>query len=253
MIKSKADHYGSTFYENQVDESLTSANIVLKIVFDIFKPQSLLDIGCGRGAWLCVAERLGVSTLHGIDGPWVKQLDLLSSRIEFQQADMEVAIPVRRRYEMAMSVEVAEHLSPDSAPKFVAALCSAADVVVFGAAVQCQGGENHINEQRQSYWVKLFQQNDYVHFDIIRPKLWLNKSVSPWYRQNTLIYINKNRVDLINLFDAEKPEAIIDLIHPEMFENRVNYQRGTINRPTLRLILGLLRSYIFQRVSGKPR
>ncbi|MFT5760223.1 MAG: ribosomal protein RSM22 (predicted rRNA methylase) [Alteromonadaceae bacterium] len=240
------EHYGNMFYEDQVTGSLSSATEVLQVVFDIYRPKSLLDVGCGRGAWLLAAEKLGVDELHGIDGPWVKTTDLLSNKINFLSENLETKIPISQRYDMAMSVEVAEHLSESSAQSLVSSLCAAADIVIFGAAVKAQGGENHINEQRQSYWANHFMTNNYCCLDIIRPKVWLNGSVDIWYRQNTLVYINNSRTDLIELFSNAECGGMLDLIHPVMFENRERSRHLTLEKPSLRLILGLIRSYIYR-------
>jgi hypothetical protein len=248
MKKNLEDSYDNTFYSNQVNASLKSASVILKVLFDLYIPKSILDIGCGHGTWLYQAQKLGASTLHGIDGPWVSQADMLSNEIQFTPANMEVDVPIDRKYDLSMSVEVAEHLSKSCAPRLVSSLCSASDVVLFGAAVICQGGENHINEQRQSYWVNRFLDQGYRHFDIFRPKIWGNRSVCPWYRQNTFLFVRQDREDLCERFILAAQERIIDIIHPEMFENRVLYYRNLLSDPTFRDILGLVKSYVQSKI-----
>jgi hypothetical protein len=49
-------------------------------------------------------------------------------------------------------------------------------------------GINHINEQWQSYWAKLFEDLGYVPIDFLRKEVFADRRVEPWYRQNTLIY-----------------------------------------------------------------
>lgn len=249
MDKSLSEMYNDKFYKNQIEGSLASATVIFNNLFDIYRPKSVLDIGCGRGAWLYAAEKLGVTKLHGIDGPWLNQLDMLSNNIEFKPTNMEVEISVTEKYDLAVSVEVAEHISKSSAINFVSSLCAASDIVLFGAAVPCQGGENHVNEQRQSYWAGLFSNQGYRCFDIIRHEIWNNESVEVWYRQNILIYINKNRNDLIGTFELLAKNEIIDVIHPTMFENRVAFYRNILNKPTIRLILSLIKSYLASKIN----
>jgi hypothetical protein len=222
-------------------------------LFDLHMPKSILDIGCGQGAWLSIAERFGVAVLHGLDGPWVRRDTLLSKTMEFTAVNMEEDIPINRRYDLAMSVEVAEHLSSPRASGIVAALCRASDVVMFGAAVVGQGGENHINEQRQSYWAALFDKQGYSCWDVLRPAVWYAAEVAPWYRQNTLVYVNRRRSDLMQRFSTATMPPVLDMIHPEMFERRVAAYRGNMTEPTLRMCLGLIKNYLSSRLRrGTP-
>lgn len=237
-------HYSQQFYVDQVPDSIRSAEVVLTILFERYKPNSMLDVGCGRGTWLSVAEKMGTHVLHGIDGPWVKSDHILSKGIRFTPTNMEMELPITRKYDLAMSVEVAEHLSQARASSIVGALCKASDVVMFGAAVKGQGGENHINEQRQSYWADLFRANGYLPSDPIRPLCWNDGRVAPWYKQNTLVYVNSQRSDLLKIFVPSDSNTILDIIHPEMFEKRIATYRATMDRPSLRLCLGMIKSHV---------
>ena len=89
---------------------------------------------------------------------------------------------------MAISLEVAEHLPEDCADQFVGALVRAAPIVVFSAAIPHQGGVDHRNEQRQSYWREKFEEHAYVAVDCIRPLVYRHSEVKVWYRQNTIVY-----------------------------------------------------------------
>jgi methyltransferase family protein len=245
-----SDHYDSGFYQAQMDGSYQSGLELLSFLFSLYKPQSVIDIGCGRGAWLKAAKNLGAADIHGVDGPWLKQEDMLDDQIKFIDANMESTIPLSRRYDLAISLEVAEHLSSSAAPKIVSTLCDASDLVLFGAAVPCQGGENHINEQRQSYWVKLFCEQNFSPIDLVRPALWSNKLVSPWYKQNTLLYVRDSREDLKRLL---QPGAIAypiyDIIHPDMFEKRVVSLRGKLEKPSLQLTGSVIKCYLSNLLS----
>ena len=154
--------YDDVFYNNQIEGSLASANKLLKILYQIFKPLSVLDIGCGRGAWLATCEKLGSEKLVGIDGPWVATNKLLSPNIEFHERNFEDYITIEGKFDLAMSLEVAEHIKAKNATSFVSALCNASNVIVFGAATPNQGGSNHVNEQPQSYWINLFKNEGYA-------------------------------------------------------------------------------------------
>src|SRR5215471_10146244 len=126
--------YSPSFFANCVPGSLQSARVVLSTLFDLYHPHSAFDLGCGQGAWLAAAEELGCSRLVGVDGPWVNPKALLSNNIVFSQIDLEEEFTVPERFDLCISVEVAEHLTLSRAPAFVQTLCSASDVVLFSAA-----------------------------------------------------------------------------------------------------------------------
>ena len=78
--------YQDSFYGQNVEGSSRSAAEVIPIVFRLYCPSSLIDIGCRIGAWLAAWKRAGVQTIFGIDGHHrvssisLKKHDLLSKR-----------------------------------------------------------------------------------------------------------------------------------------------------------------------------
>lgn len=82
---------------------------------------------------------------------------------------MPIVVEGGERFDLAMSVEVAEHLHEASAKGFVASLTRLSDVVLFGSAFSSQGGTNHVNEQPHIYWAKLFETHDYAPYVFLAP------------------------------------------------------------------------------------
>ncbi|MCX7898829.1 MAG: class I SAM-dependent methyltransferase [Methylocystis sp.] len=185
-----ADLYDSTFYDWVKMTALGSARAILPHVIEAVSPASVVDIGCGEGAWLSVWSELGVVDILGLDGDYVRRDRLLLKPAEFIAADLSAPFTIARRFDLAQSLEVAEHLPPDAADGFVANLCALSDIVLFSAAIPGQGGEMHINEQRPSWWAERFAARGYDAFDALRPRLRAAKEVAPWYKFNTLIYAN---------------------------------------------------------------
>jgi len=195
---------------------------VLGLVKEYTPFNSVLDVGCGQGAWLAAAESLGAQRVKGFDGDWVSADALRSPNIEFEAVNLDQSIPeLEEKFDLAMSLEVAEHVSEANAKNFVDLLCKASDTVLFGAAIEHQGGVNHINEQRQSYWIDLFAKNGYRCFDVLRPVVWNDSSVEVWYRQNTFLFVGpENRsISIQDLEAAEKP--IPDVVHPDLFASKM--------------------------------
>ena len=236
------DGYSKTFYNAIAGGSGRSAEIVLPLVFEIGKPTSVVDVGCGVGAWLRAAKSLGVDEVLGLDGDHVP-VDLLEiEQTEFRAADLSKPLPhVGHRFELAISLEVAEHLPLERADRFVADLCALADMVLFSAAVPYQGGQDHINEQWPSQWAQRFASHGYVPFDVVRPVVWANPEVEVWYQQNMLLFVAQSRADLIASSQAATATAahrtdMLDVVHPASWERLSRMSQG---EPSLRHALSL--------------
>ena len=197
-------------FEVERSNSFKSSKIILPMVLDLIKPKSMIDVGCAMGEWMITAKEWGVENLMGIDGEYARKGFRLSPE-QFIQMDLNDPQPVGRRFDLAMSTEVAEHIREENAVKLVKFLTSLSDNILFAAAVPGQDGDGHINEQWNSWWAKIFESEGYYPHDVVRPKVWNNKDVGVWFVQNTLLY-TKEKSDL----------TMIDVIHPELYTRKMN-------------------------------
>lgn len=188
--------YDAEFFDDIHSDSSKSAEIVLEILFRQFKPRSMIDIGCGSGAWLGAARSLGVEELLGLDGSYAEEFYVLESST-FLPVDLNLPVPVDGPFDLAVSLEAAEHLPASRARSFIEDLVGLSDVVLFSAAVPFQGGVNHLNEQWQDHWASLFAEAGYSALDIIRPEVWADERVKWWYRQNIVVFCKDSAVDVI--------------------------------------------------------
>jgi len=231
--------YDSSYYAGQLPGALQSARVILGILFEICHPQSVFDLGCGQGAWLAAAEELGCTSLAGADGPWVDRAMLMSKNIDFSSVNLEDEFRVSERFDLCISVEVAEHLSPRRAQAFVETLCALSDLVVFSAAIRMQGGINHINEQRQSFWAEHFNALSYECFDLFRPLLWSDRRIESWYRQNVLLYVKSSHPVAHEVQAKILRPGPLDIVHPEIYEGNLETYMRAFEEPTLRFCCGL--------------
>jgi hypothetical protein len=134
---------------------------------------------------------LGVTDVVGVDGGYVDREKLAIPAGAFRVADLSREWAIGRRFDLAQSLEVAEHLPESAARPAVEQLCGLSDVVLFSAARPGQGGEMHVNEQEPEYWAALFGQNGFAMFDWLRPALARDRRVEPWYRYNSFLYANE--------------------------------------------------------------
>jgi len=181
------------------------------IIIKLLNLKSVVDIGCGQGIWLKEFSKYNTD-IFGIDGTHIKERELVINRKFFKKTDLEKKFVIDKKFDIALCLEVAEHLEPSRAKSFVSDLTKVSDVVIFSAAIPFQGGFKHKNLQWQSYWKELFGLFNFNHYDTIRPLIWDNAEVSTCYKQNTLIYSKKK----LDLFKGNT--SMINMVHPEMLE-----------------------------------
>jgi SAM-dependent methyltransferase len=186
-----------------------SPELIVPVIIDLFNPTSVIDVGCGIGNWLKEFRKCGIKELTGIDGFHLDSSNLDFEGIDLKLLDLESKIKESKFFDLVLSLEVAEHLTPNRAKSFVYDLCQLGKLVVFSAAVKGQGGQNHHNEQWPSYWKKLFEENGYHFYDIIRPRIWNIEQIKPWYKQNIFVA----SYSPLNEFNCNM--QIIDIVNPD--------------------------------------
>lgn len=213
--------YDDDFYRLLHEGSERSAQIYLGHLWTLIRPASVLDVGCGRGAWLSVCKRLGSQRIVGIDGHWNDRSKMVLDEIDYRGVDLSRPFQLGEKFDLAISLEVAEHLGAESADQFIRSLTDASDVVLFSAAFPGQGGVNHVNEQKHSYWARKFNAFGYLPFDIFRPLFWADSEVQVWYRQNTFLYVRHMSAPFSSLAALGcvpmRYPNFMDCVHPEMF------------------------------------
>jgi len=184
--------YGANFYEDNQYGSFMSAIEVLKYLIPIYNPSSIVDFGCGTGTWLAAAKQINRDIqVTGVDGDYVDRNMLMVKKEEFLARDLTENLDLHKKFDMVISLEVAEHLNEKYADTFIDTLCRHSDIVLFSAAHVGQGGDGHVNEQPISYWVEKFEKRGYIWNDI-RNEFKDNYNIEQWYKDNISIFI-KNR------------------------------------------------------------
>ena len=191
--------------------SVTAAQTVLPYLFSLTRPRKVLDVGCGIGTWASTAKSLGCQ-VTGMDGAHVPVKQRLLSAAEFIETDLS-RFAGMAGFDLAICLEVVEHLPASSADQIVAGLCASADVILFSAAIPLQGGENHINEQWPAYWQEKFAARKFIMLDVFRERFWNEARVNPWYRQNMFLVCR----DQHPLVASCKPFDGNCWVHPELF------------------------------------
>jgi len=214
-----AQTYGPEFYQHQADGSAQSAEQIVPLLIDWIRPRSVIDVGCGVGTWLRAFRDRGVEDIFGLDGAWVDRPALRIAAESFHEIDLVKPFGIQRQFDLALSLEVAEHLPPESAAGFIASLTALAPVVAFSAAIPKQGGVNHLNEQWPDYWVRLFAERAYEVVDCVRPRVWDNPHVQFWYAQNVFLFVRHDHLTHAPVLQEAARSALpLRVVHPRKYE-----------------------------------
>ncbi|WP_167760018.1 glycosyltransferase [Paraburkholderia pallida] len=217
MAPESQTKYTAAFYTQHLSGSARSAHAILSRLFDYLHPSSVLDVGCGYGTWLKAAHDLGIRELQGFDGSYVDREAFLVAPSHFTATDLSQEFSTSHRYDLAISVEVAEHLPITRASGFVRDLCKTSDVVLFSAAPPYQGGEDHLNEQWPEYWGILFRQFGYRCFDLFRSESWDSSDVESWYAQNAFLFVKADNPLCEQLSKFASDDRVLSKVHPEIY------------------------------------
>lgn len=227
--------YDHGFYADLENTALPSARRIVPLLKAWFPIRSAVDAGCGDGSWLSVILEEGAERVLGLDGPWVDLNQLKIPAESFRRCRIDEAIDAGpdAAFDLAISLEVAEHLPAARAPGFVKELCGLAPVVLFSAAIPEQGGHHHVNENWPEYWADLFALNGFQAVDGLRMRVWNDPEVCWWYKQNCILYAseaalreNPSLAAVAN--DAPMPPP--DLVHPEVFRQAVKQANPSMGR-----------------------
>ncbi len=189
---SLAEAYDEAFFAENQREGLLHAAWFCPLLVEIFHPQSLVDVGCGTGHF---GKWFLENRIHylGIEGSECGYRHRLVDSVA--NLDLRTFKWTGDKYDLAISIEVAEHIEVEYAGVFVDTLCALSDTIVLTAAVPGQGGTFHVNEQPQSYWVDLFMDRNYYCSNVatkdlrrgIKRARLNNQHVAGWFK-NIMVY-----------------------------------------------------------------
>jgi SAM-dependent methyltransferase len=183
------------------DHNIWQAWLALTPIISAARVKSVVDFGCNAGAWLAACDVLGATDLVGVDYdladyPSAPELfgagRVLLTDAPLIQHDLSTPLDFGRWFDLAICVEVAEHLDGGDATAdiLVNTITNHAKMVIFSAATPGQGGHHHVNCQPHEYWHERFAKRGFAMRDAFRPLLHFAPQVDAWYRENLFLYMS---------------------------------------------------------------
>jgi len=164
--------------------------IVVDAIMKILNPQSVIDFGCATGDIISEFLRRDIMA-HGVEGSstCIPHLDVAPYQVSIRDLREKILIHnlqcfigwddnEKTEFDLAMSLEVAEHIQPEFATVYVQNLCSASHKILMSIAPPGQEGHGHVNCQPIEYWDKLFAEEYYFRKQFVADEI--KTLLDPW-------------------------------------------------------------------------
>ena len=245
--------YSKEYFSDAIFDTDYAA--IAKIIADKYQPKTVLEIGCGPGK-LTKALSVHVNKIVAFDGfsnpEFNDYSNIMFHRLDLNNNTDKVKEIQDQHFDIAICMEVAEHINPQASASLIKLLTKHANVVIFTAAVPNQGGHGHINCQPRTFWNKLFVEQNFTINTKVMPFIQSNENIAIWYRLNITDYV-KNDSDL----KISESEIIHNLLESQSFASSMFYQSSN-NESRLSAVLNqfptnfaLKSRNILKRILGK--
>ena len=136
-------------------------NKFAQVINRILKPKSILEIGCGSGFLIDYFNKKGIEVI-GIDGSKGARATVsVEIKDKILLYDVRRSLKLKRKFDLIISIEVAEHIEKEFVNKFLDNLTKYGDRILLTAADVSQSGHHHVNCQPKAYWINLLEKKDF--------------------------------------------------------------------------------------------
>ena len=162
--------YTKEYFEKIQQEEGLQAFRLERILYDLYKPRSVIDWGCANGLYLEPFMTENGCEVLGIENASVA-IEMRHPDIRIIKADMTQSIsltPVNmqpvgvdlsapaNKFDMALCIEVLEHIEEKYAKVAIENICRSSDRLVVSIAREWQTGLGHVNLKPIEYWIQKF-------------------------------------------------------------------------------------------------
>lgn len=158
MSGKQKEVYGDRFFRRRYRKYHEKEVGLANIIYDYFRPETVIDAGCGIGSYLCAMKERGALVM-GLEygAKHAKKYAPESIKEYIHACDLSHPISSDIRADLVLCIEVAEHIQPGHSNALINNLCSLSSKhILFTAARPGARGKGHINCRPLSDWITKF-------------------------------------------------------------------------------------------------
>jgi SAM-dependent methyltransferase len=156
-----------------------------RFIAEKYMPASVLDIGCGIGAYLLLFRQHGAARILGVDGIPANATALPDDA--YQVRDLALPLEFDGSFDIVVCVEVAEHLDARHADVLLDSITRhAGQVIVFSAAEPGQPGHGHINCAPIAQWLGMLAVRGWYP-ELVDSLGMRSLATMSWFRRNLVV------------------------------------------------------------------
>jgi SAM-dependent methyltransferase len=175
------DHLGGHNNITHVDRG------ALQWAIDQFGVQSMLDVGCGPGGMVELAESMGLNAC-GIDGDHT--VDRYNNSKFVIHDFTKGPAPINRSYDLCWSVEFVEHVYEQYVPNFAKNMAQCRWMIMSHARPG-QTGHHHVNCQPSEYWIESMKDYGFKYDpDLTKDMRKASTAQKKFVKKSGLVFIN---------------------------------------------------------------
>lgn len=176
-------HLGGHENETHIDDG------ALSYFINNLDVHSMVDIGCGPGGMVELAQRKNLDVI-GLDGDYTVQrpasIDGLVKIVDFAVSSYKLD----KIYDLAWTVEFVEHVEEKYMDNFIDVM-KQCKYVIMTHAFPGQPGHHHVNCQHAPYWINVMEKRGFIYDGFTTMAV---RSVSTmrerYIRQQSLFFVN---------------------------------------------------------------
>ena len=210
----------------------SAANVVPWFLERLGPIDSVVDFGCGSGAWLLLFKQLAGAKIKGFDKTKFGSQFFCLEANEFYQTDISDGSLPKSKYSIALCLDVVPLLDENRLKNFFENLTNSSDVILFSSANPSRNGVFFSNAKWQSYWINIFATYGYVASTIFRDEFWSDARVDWRYVQDGFVFVRGDAIDRYPALKPINPEtrSVVDVVHPKCSSMNFSLLEGANKR-----------------------
>jgi SAM-dependent methyltransferase len=152
--------------------------------------KSFLDIGCGTGGMVNLAEMRGLEAV-GIDGDW--KVEKETNNIIIHDFTNGPCLTTKAEFDLGWSVEFLEHVDEKYQDNYMQAFARC-KYVVTTASPPGHTGHHHVNCQTQEYWHGVFDKYGFDYNDEVTQNIRKKESnmQKPFMQKTGMFFVRRS-------------------------------------------------------------